>query len=162
MPPGVDFVRAAVADPRGGVVRIATDVDPSVVVAVDDDTLRVVDVVVLPRPARHVRAGASSPDGRYSYWVTHDIPSVIVRLTHDTPRGAAAVSSAFELDPTRGEARATSVGADRTSADSSAPPAARSAPDERSRPPRLQKAPAWARGARARGARARGARQPPR
>ena len=85
MPPGVDFVRAAVADPRGGVVRIATDADPSVVVAVDDETLRVVDVVVLPRPARHVRAGASSPDGRHSYWVTHDIPSVIVRLTHDTP-----------------------------------------------------------------------------
>ena len=113
MPPGVDFVRAAVADPRGGVVRIATDADPSVVVAVDDETSRQgVDVVVLPRPARHVRAGASSPDGRHSYWVTHDIPSVIVRLTHDTPRGAAAVSSVFELDPTRGEARATSVGAD--------------------------------------------------
>ena len=112
MPPGVDFVRATVADPRGGVVRIATDADPSVVVAVDDETLRVIDVVVLPRPARHVRAGASSPDGRHSYWVTHDIPSVIVRLTHDTPRGAAVVSSVFELDPTRGDARATSVGAD--------------------------------------------------
>ena len=73
MPPGVDFVRATVADPRGGVVRIATDADPSVVVAVDDETLRVVDVVVLPRPARHVRAGASP-------------------RTDDTPTGSRTIS----------------------------------------------------------------------
>lgn len=112
MPPGVDFVRAAVADPRGGVVRIATDTDPAVVVAVDVQNLRVVDALVLPRPARHVRAGASSPDGRHSYWVTHDDPSAVVRLTHDTPDGAAVSSGVFELDPRRGEVRAASVGAD--------------------------------------------------
>ena len=112
MPPGVDFVRAAVADPRGGVVRIATDTDPAVVVAVDVQTLRVVDALVLPRPARHVRAGATSPDGRHSYWVTHDDPSAVVKLTHDTPDGAAVASGVFELDPRRGEVRAASVGAD--------------------------------------------------
>jgi hypothetical protein len=112
MPPGVDFVRAAVADPRGGIVRIATDTDPAVVVAVDVQTLRVVDALVLPRPARHLRAGATSADGRHSYWVTHDDPSAVVRLTHDTPGGAAVATDVFELDPKRGEVRAASVGAD--------------------------------------------------
>ena len=92
MPPGVDYVRSAVAAADGTHSYFATDTSPAVIAKVRHSDLALVDVLVLDgggerrngsAAASYVRAGAMRPDGRASYWATHESPSKIIKIAHD-------------------------------------------------------------------------------
>ena len=86
LPQGVDYVRAAAADPRRGVSYFATDTAPAVIAKVRHSDLALVDAIVLSDDAtggRFIRAGAMRSSGGVSYWATFTSPTRVIKIIHE-------------------------------------------------------------------------------